>query len=316
MKTERRHELQTNQLADALGRATESAKPYAKVALGVVVAVAVIAVAVWYLNQQAEATRAEGWDRYFAAQSSNDPEAMQAVADQFRGTSAGHWALLQLADQHLRTGASALFSDRAEANEELRKARQYYDEVINQPGASEVAQQRATHGLARTLEALNELDLARQTYEQLASRWPDGPYREEAQRRARDLERRSTKEFYDWFAMQDPSPPPEDRPFFENQEGGLGLDLPDQPPTGVDFGTSPFDDFASPPTEPTPQSDPPDEPAAADEAPAETESEPAADAETPAEPAAGDAAPSDDAAGAESNAAASDDESVETPDAP
>src|SRR5690606_17554810 len=104
---------------------------------------------------------------------------------------------------------NALFRDRAEANEELRRAREAYQVIVGERGASDVARQRATHGLARTLEALNELDEARETYQKLVTNWPQGPYADEARNRIKDLERRSTKEFYDWFAMQDPRPRPD-----------------------------------------------------------------------------------------------------------
>ena len=50
MKTERRHELQTNTLADALGQAVDTVKPYSQMAVGAVLAVAVIVLVVKYLS--------------------------------------------------------------------------------------------------------------------------------------------------------------------------------------------------------------------------------------------------------------------------
>jgi hypothetical protein len=50
MKTERRHELQTNQLADSLAHWIEAVRPYSRAGLALVVAVAVSIFAWGYLS--------------------------------------------------------------------------------------------------------------------------------------------------------------------------------------------------------------------------------------------------------------------------
>ncbi|MBL9080529.1 MAG: hypothetical protein JNK76_01920, partial [Planctomycetales bacterium] len=73
MKTERRHELQKNELADWLGNKLMWAEQNSSLILGVVAAVVVvIGVAVYYQNSRAQ--RAESaWNEYFGAIENRDP---------------------------------------------------------------------------------------------------------------------------------------------------------------------------------------------------------------------------------------------------
>ena len=55
MKTARRHELQTNTLADWLGEAIESAKPYARLIGGI--ALAGVVLVIFYFVMQSRSAR-------------------------------------------------------------------------------------------------------------------------------------------------------------------------------------------------------------------------------------------------------------------
>jgi len=66
-------------------------------------------------------------------------------------------------------------------------------------------QQRALFGLARAHESQGDIEKAREEYTDIAARWPGGPFEVTAQQRAKDLGRRDTKQFYDWFAKQEPA---------------------------------------------------------------------------------------------------------------
>ncbi|MBX3415083.1 MAG: tetratricopeptide repeat protein [Pirellulales bacterium] len=220
MKTERRHELQTNQLADWMGNSVETAKPYTKLIAGVVVAAVVIFGSIYYLSRQTEKRQAEGWEKYFAAMTRPTPDQMQAVADAYRGTAVGSWARLDLADIQAERGTEALFQDRNEANQELRSAMENYRLVADEPAAGDIPRQRALLGLARASESLNQLDIARDAYNRLLKDYPNSAYSDEATQRLADLDRPATKAFYDWFALQDPKPPQEDlNPIFDGIQG-------------------------------------------------------------------------------------------------
>lgn len=265
MKTERRHELQTNQLADWMGSSVETAKPYTKLAIGVLVAVVVILGSVYYLSGQTAKRQAEGWEKYFAGLTRPTPDQLQSVADAYRGTAVGNWSRVELADVQAVRGTEALFKDRAEANEELRAAQQNYAIVADDPAAGDIPRQRALLGLARVSESLNELDRAREAYQRLLTEFPNCAFADEANFRLTDLNRPATKAFYDWFASQDPQPAQEDlNPLFEGIQG-LG-----QGGTGSESGGISIDELDIDLSEPADAGDMP-ESAPADEAPDATE---------------------------------------------
>ncbi len=210
MKTARRHELQTNELADWLGAKIEAIKPYSRAMLGALVAVAVILGVYMYLSRERAATQAQGWDRYFNAweqmRTNNNSDDMSELAglSAYRDTAAGLWARVALGDYNFAQGEVHSFSDRAQAKRELQTAVDSYSSVANQRAYPLLAQ-RAPLGKARAQESLDEQEDARKSYQALADE--DGsPYQEEAKRRLADLSRDSTKRFYDWFAQQNPSP--------------------------------------------------------------------------------------------------------------
>lgn len=295
MKTERRHELQKNQLADVLGSTVERVRPFTNILIGAVVAIAVVAVAAWYLNRQSEAAQAQGWDQLYQA---GTPEELESLAIQFADTPAGTWARIRLADRQLAQGIEALFNDRAEANSELRNAKDNYNLVLSNRGASELALQRASQGLARSSESLNELPQAREMYQSIVNRWPESAYAQEARRRLTDLDLRSTQSFYDWFSQQNPTPPADDEPSVFGTEGNNPLGISDEPGAAFDAimsdtpATSETPAAAAPddvPAQPAAEDEVAEESAEAEEGSAEDETtapdEAEAEApETPAEP--------------------------------
>lgn len=275
MKTERRHELQTNTLAASLNHWIEAAKPYSRAVLAGVIAI-VMALFAWaYISNQGARREAEGWTEYFHAMNTRDPvDALRDIAERYSGSSVAHWARLTLADLELSSGTNRLFTDRTLGRDQLREAKQRYDALILETSDPTISQ-RATYGLARTTEALGELAAARASYEKLVKDWPDGPFKSAAEARLKDLERADTKDFYDWFAKYEPPKPlskepgtPGARPdFLQEPTSGGGLNLP----SAIDDNT------------PLPSA-----PAAEAEAPAATSDAPTE--ENPAEPA---PAPSD-----------------------
>lgn len=287
MKNQRRHELQTNALADRLGGVTLWIEENYKPVLGVVVALAVIVGVYVYLTNSSSAKVQTSWNAYFAAVSEQNPDAMRKVAEDYPSQLAGTWARLWLGDQLLQQGVDQLFQDRAQANDELRKAIAEYEAVLAHRVEPMVAQ-RANLGLARSYESLDQLDEARKVYRDLVdvNKWPDALFAEQAQARLDDLDRPQTKEFYDWFASQDP------KPSIEGSRGEVPLDalkfdseLPDDPVSNDTetplSGETPVPD--APAGEPTTSETP------AADAPASSET-PAAEAPATDEPAADDAA--------------------------
>jgi hypothetical protein len=203
MKTERRHELHTNALADWLGDQIERVRPYSRLALGVLLAVVVALGLYAYLSSRSARLGEQGWQRYFLAveelYQKGNPEDLTQLAQsaEFSQTAVSYWATLALGDYHLGEGINQLFNDREAARTSLRAAANDYIQVSSQTQFPSLAE-RAVLGAARAYESLNELDTARSLYETLASKGT-GPYALEGQERQRDLGQEPTKRFYDWF---------------------------------------------------------------------------------------------------------------------
>lgn len=233
MKTERRHELATNVLADWLGEKIEALKPYSAAVSATALLVIVLIIAGVVLLQKRAASKAQAWSEYFSAIENQSPDEasdrLQAVAADHSGSPAGMWSRLSLADGHLANGVEDLFKDRTAARKALEQAQEDYQAVLDLAPRESLLAERATFGLAETYESKNELEPARKHYRELLDRWPDGAFSGLAKARLNDLERKSTKDFYDWFAKQSTQtkakPPgrPGEKPAFD-----LG-NLPDEP---------------------------------------------------------------------------------------
>jgi tetratricopeptide (TPR) repeat protein len=273
MKTERRHELQTNVLADALARWIERIRPYSRAGLALMVGLVVLIFAWLYLENQNTRQTGEGWNEYFDAINTPDPrDRLSDISQQYAGTIVSEWARLSLAEIQLENGTNRLFVDKPVANKDLREAAEKFQSILiesRQPTLLE----RATYGLAQAHEAQGALAKARDEYREIVKSWPDSPYVANAEARAKDLDQPDTKSFYDWFAKYEPPRPLSSEPgtpgvrpdFLKDPLEGGGLKIP-----------SVTDDSSAPPagsTEPAdgqqPESTQPADEKPADEKPAD-----------------------------------------------
>ena len=205
MKSEERHRLQQNQLADWIGKSITTIKPYQNSILIAVllVVVGMVAYTVWSRVSAAENT--EAWDELNAALESGNIAKLAKVREDRPNTHAAHVAAVVEADYNLADGCNRLFVSKAVANQELAKAVELYRTVLDQSRNSSLLQ-RATFGLARAREAKGELERAMELYQEVSTKWPDGAFAVAAARRLDDLKRPATKRLYDRFAKFDPKP--------------------------------------------------------------------------------------------------------------
>jgi hypothetical protein len=253
MKSKRRHELQTNDLADRLGHVIERIRPYTTMIMLVFVGIVVILAAGYYLAKRQADKQGLAW-RYFMA-AGTDPqrdvsEQLSEVADDFEGTAAALWASQTAGDLELARGIRMLFTDRALADTSLTQARNYFRDVIDNSDVTNYPMllRRARFGLAQTHEALGELDKAKESYALVSEGSADDAIATVAKERIARLEKRNVDEFYAWFADQKPVPPAATGgsgtgsplgDLLDSPGAGLG-DLPDGPGDfmSTDFGSS------------------------------------------------------------------------------
>ncbi len=213
MKSERRHQLEQNELADWLAAKIEAVKPYQNVILGLVLLVVVVTVGYTIYTRQAAGKTAQGWDEFYQAVSDGrlNPADFDDIIEKYPDTTLAHWAGVVVGDLRLAFGCDQLFVNKAGANQELRHAVDHYMRV-RQQSRNSMLRERATFGLARAREALGELDAAIKCYQDVDRDWPNGAYAAQAKRRLEDLGRPATKQMYDRFAKFDPKPDYADEP--------------------------------------------------------------------------------------------------------
>lgn len=205
MQTDHRHELDSNALADAFAACADRLRPHAR-SIGLVAALAVIALAAWNLIESRRvAAREESWEACSAAINAGQPAAVEDAAARYAGTPAGLWARLILSDAALEQGVQALVADRALGEQRLRAAEAGYANVLASEPSPTIAA-RATFGLAKTRESLGGLDEARRGYEVIVQEHPASPMRPLAEERIAALGRESTRQWYDWLASQKLAP--------------------------------------------------------------------------------------------------------------
>ena len=252
MKTERRHELQTNELADWLGTHIQSVRPYTKVLVAPVVIIAAGTIAFAYLTSQGSGRVAQGWQDFYAAAIERDAAKLDTLADEYPDTTLTAWARQMAADAYLTRGAGLLHIDRDDAAAQLENARKAYTAVLNQTN-SELVEPRALLGLAQVYEARGEVDEALKRYGQVIEKWPQSALAEVATQRRDFLTTPATRQFVAWFDDQQPQLPP------VGQLPASGL-LPGQsgavPPIGGDAAMPgvvlPFDTLEPPDAKQTP----------------------------------------------------------------
>lgn len=229
MKTERRHELARNELADLIGDKIEALKPYstALTATALAVVVAVFAFVLW--SRKSEARRAKGWQEYFTASQSvkEGDDDLLKVIDDYPHTSAALWARVSIADRQLAKGIDQLFNDRSLARQSLDDAVEGFRTALDEASDDQILSERATFGLAEAYEAKNDLSQAREQYQAVIDRWPGGAFAGMAGDRLSDLERRGTKDFYDWFAKHSPPPKTPKGPGVPGERPAFDTNLPD-----------------------------------------------------------------------------------------
>jgi hypothetical protein len=238
MKSERRHELETNKLADWIGARIEMIVPYSRVIVGCLIALFVLVIGYQIVAARQQAAAGVAWRFYLEAITARTQASspggrdailneqiddLERVAEQEAGTEAGQWALLTQADLQLMRGSQALFTDREEANGLLEKAAANFAKVEAAASRNAELLERSRLGLAQVLECQGKIDEAKAKYELVAKAKTSSAYANLATDRLELLKDSKLVDFYAWFDKQKPAPP-----------------IPRRPP-GAGAGPSPLD---------------------------------------------------------------------------
>jgi len=236
MRAEHRHELQTNLLADRLGRLFQSVKSPRKsgARLGWVFAIlVVVTIVVWQIYASTtQSEHAKLWVRLDNAVHDlrGGTTGLETVAREGEGTFAARAARFDQARMKFEEAQSP-FSvfQRAEGAKSLEEARNIYKELVDQCADQPVLAQEALMGVAKADESLigittpkdveRDLDKAIGSYRMLAGRFPDSVLGKEAQAKISELEGKKSQvvKFYSELGQTTsignvPPPPPPAEP--------------------------------------------------------------------------------------------------------
>ena len=205
MKSERRHELQHNALADWIAKTGKELKPYQNLILSVVVIglVTFAAYTWWSRTSSTQATHA--WDELYGGMEAGDLTELNQVIEGYPDTKVARTATVLSGDYRLNEGCNRLFENKAIGEQQLSKAIILYESDLRQ-SKSPMLLERATFGLARAKEAKGVLEEAERYYREVVAKWPDGAYAVAAEGRLDELKRPEIKQLYDDFRNFDPVP--------------------------------------------------------------------------------------------------------------
>ncbi len=212
MKSKRRHELQTNELADQLGVWIQKVRPHLVTGALILVALAAVVGVGYYWKSSKQMLVGQAWRSFMVAGTNPQSDAVDElnhVADTFSDTQAGLWAAQTAADIQAAQGVRMLFEDTTKANDYLNNAIDGYQQILANTlvKKSPMLQHRAEFGLAQTLESTGKLEEAIKHYQAVVDAAPKSAVGKVAQRHVDRLSRNSTQQWYAWFDQQVPAAP-------------------------------------------------------------------------------------------------------------
>jgi hypothetical protein len=209
MKSDRRHELQTNELANWLGRQYERHQGNLPTILWGVLAVVALVVLFGVWTSRSTRSAAGAWEEFYEignADAKVRSKRLRELADKYPNTEIALWARLDLADQLCYDGHSKLDIDREIAKMNLREAQQNYTLVLENGKALPEMKRRAAMAEAKCWELLGEREKAIESYrsvaKQFSNTYPD--LAADAASRASELEQPEAADFYKWLAEYTP----------------------------------------------------------------------------------------------------------------
>ncbi|MDG2224295.1 MAG: tetratricopeptide repeat protein, partial [Rubripirellula sp.] len=205
MKTERRHELQQNDLAVYLNKIDKSIEPHKRSIVFAVAALFLALIAYGLYSSQQTGNRSSATLELMNGAGKRDAEALAGVNEDYPNTIAGQWAKLYQGQQYLSDGMQSLYQDREEAKGLFADAQSAFNKVL-ETGKDRLLVSRANLGIAQANEALGNLKDAITAYEAVAKAKESEAMIALANSRIETLKNPETEKFMAWFSDQDFSP--------------------------------------------------------------------------------------------------------------
>jgi len=234
MKSERRHDLQTNVLADWLGGKVSKIQANASWVGGGFLLILIVVVFLFVRQNRLASVASEGWTRFQQARSSglvaisqqqplalnNTVRDLEDIAREYASDPIAAYAHLTLGDLLLQNGRTQYSLNKTAARDAFQAAARYYQMVVESTKSPDI-KNRALFCQGKSLEWQLKLSQAKEIYQKVS-----GPYGPEAEARIRNLDHKGTEAFYKQFAEWKPKPKPEATG--EKRYDGVDFKLEDQ----------------------------------------------------------------------------------------
>lgn len=167
MKSERRHDLETNELAVRMRDCVDRLTPYAGQIALVIAGLIILAYIATSIGGASKVREQEAWDEFTLASYSTDPElnSMKLLAENedFKSTAVPEWAFLAWANRQVLIASQTYLTDRPNTTKRLESVQKILQNLAD--GASnQQVQERARFGLAQVSEMLGNVDDAKAAY--------------------------------------------------------------------------------------------------------------------------------------------------------
>ena len=205
MKSERKHTLESNLLADKIEQVAINLKKALPAILAVTAVVVVGLLSYGFYTSVKEKESAKGWTAlYFADTESAD---LTAISSDFSGTSAALWAKQTAGDANMSRALEKVYLDRDLAEQFYKEAAAEY-RVAAEKSTDPFLAGRANFGLAQASEGLGDLEQALSYYRKVIQNKAMGSELiGEAAKRVAWLESKAGEEFYAWYKTSRASSP-------------------------------------------------------------------------------------------------------------
>ena len=235
MSSQRRHELQENELASALARLNEKIEPYSK-PIAIVLVILIVGFFGWGLySARLSDNRSDATLELLEGSATGNTELLSTVSAKYPGTAAAAWAYLYQGGEKMAAGIQSLFNSPDEAEDLLTEASVAFENALA-AGDDPVLLSRAYFGLASIAESRGDAEAAIGYYESAMAAGESEAMASEAQSRIQRLSQPQTEAFLAWFEQQNFAPDDPALPPSLPDAGALpdlpDLSLPEQ--TGVD----------------------------------------------------------------------------------
>jgi Tetratricopeptide repeat-like domain len=201
MKSEHRHQLETNVMAERLGDWIDKLRPYATSVAGILLFVFIAMFAWSYLTGSSSAWQNQAWDAYndaVASPTMPNLGLLRESAEAHPGTKMQQLADITWADGQVWLATRDFLYNKAGVTEALNRATTAYQSILQSSDDLRL-QNRARLGLARVYEMQNQPDKAIEEYNKVT-----GGFADFAKERAKHLGEKKTQEVVDWLATAVP----------------------------------------------------------------------------------------------------------------